>query len=333
MVDWKSPEEVGRDFQIFDKFLHALFGLLIWEYLTSLDFEWEFITGKRQFRWPMILYFLGRYIQMFAITGALVGLDSTSELQCQPLYRFIFFCGFISIMISSVTLALRTIALWANNLYIIAAVVLAASGQIALVVLITISTQGTWAPQTGCEIYGGETYTTALFIYTMCFNAAVLVLTIIKLVKMSANANSTQLLGHSKLAHIIFADGLIFFIIALLADLVVVVLVVLDFNPAMNVMFQVPSSIVSTIVACRSVRRLMNFSQGTTVVTFGNTNGSSSQTKGGRVIQSEQSMIRSSPEVHVQMETFTHTEDSFVKLHQSESITERDIEKKGRGSV
>ncbi|KAF9528693.1 hypothetical protein CPB83DRAFT_906705 [Crepidotus variabilis] len=268
MVDWKSSKELTRDAQIFDKFLHILFGLIVWEYLISLDFEWEFISGKRKFRWPMIFYFLGRYAQILAMIGSAASFDSPTELQCQPLFRFVFFWGFGAIVFSSVNLAIRTIALWENNLYVISAVALASSGQFALVILIVIAIRGTWNPTIGCMLSGGESYTTALFIYTMCFNGAVLVLTTVKLMKMNVNAHSNQMLGQSKLTHIIFADGLIFFIIALLADVIVVVFIALNLNPTMKIVFQVPSSIVSTIVACRAVRRLMNFSYGAPAITF-----------------------------------------------------------------
>ena len=28
--------------------------LLSWEWFTSLDFDWQFLSGKRKFRWPMV---------------------------------------------------------------------------------------------------------------------------------------------------------------------------------------------------------------------------------------------------------------------------------------
>ncbi|KAF9522121.1 hypothetical protein CPB83DRAFT_140360 [Crepidotus variabilis] len=337
MVDWKSPAEIVRDLKVLDKLLHGLFGLYIWEYATSMDFEWEFITRKRQFRWPMVFYFLGRYIQLFAMIASLVSLDSPSALPCQSLFRFILFCGFMSIVISSVNLAIRTIALWGNNKYIIAAVIFAASVQSALVIIITIDINGAWVPTIGCLVTGGESYMSALFIYTMCFNAAVFVLTIVKLAKIGTNANSKRLMTQSKLTTIIFADGLIFFIIALLADIVVIVFIALNLNPILKAMFQIPASIVSTIVACRSVRRLMNFSQGRPVAAFrlSTRNPSSNRNKTSRQSQTIQSptSIRSSPEVHVQMETFTHIEDDFIKMDKSEFIADTDIKSDSQNIV
>jgi hypothetical protein len=33
---------------------HALFGLYVWEIVTTLDYEWELLTRRRPFRWPMV---------------------------------------------------------------------------------------------------------------------------------------------------------------------------------------------------------------------------------------------------------------------------------------
>lgn len=38
-----------------------LLGLYGWEVATSCWFEWEVITGKRPFRWPMIVYWIAKY--------------------------------------------------------------------------------------------------------------------------------------------------------------------------------------------------------------------------------------------------------------------------------
>ena len=59
----------------FNKFMHTLLGLYMsvassvhelpacltdasaprsWEFITSLPFDWEYISGKRKFKWPMV---------------------------------------------------------------------------------------------------------------------------------------------------------------------------------------------------------------------------------------------------------------------------------------
>ena len=58
--------------EAFSKFMHALLGLYMyevfsvfyrcgtdsnfirWEFVTSLDFDWQFISGVKTFRWPLV---------------------------------------------------------------------------------------------------------------------------------------------------------------------------------------------------------------------------------------------------------------------------------------
>lgn len=63
-----------------------------WEWFCSIEFDWDFVTGKKRFRWPMvccvessffsrhwcsllllqIFYFAGRYLLLFALIGMYV---------------------------------------------------------------------------------------------------------------------------------------------------------------------------------------------------------------------------------------------------------------------
>ncbi len=36
-----------------------------WEFVTSLDFEWSFLTRKKSFGWPMVI----AYVQIFFLCG------------------------------------------------------------------------------------------------------------------------------------------------------------------------------------------------------------------------------------------------------------------------
>ena len=75
MPDWKSPAELQVEGGIFARFMHALLGLYAYvvlitcswfrvsitanhryEFFLTLDFDWEFISGKKRFRWPLVKY-------------------------------------------------------------------------------------------------------------------------------------------------------------------------------------------------------------------------------------------------------------------------------------
>jgi hypothetical protein len=128
-----------------------------------------------------------------------------------------------------------------------------------------------WIPGVGCSIVGTQNKTLAAsFVYTMGFDAIVLALTAFKLSRDGPIGQRSRLVG------LIFSDGvsvlcslivmcetdssqLIYFIIAFGANVIATIFMLLDLNPVMSIIFNVPSAIASTIVASRAVRRLSNF--------------------------------------------------------------------------
>jgi hypothetical protein len=91
----------------------------------------------------------------------------------------------------------------------------------------------------------------AVFIYSMGFDLLVLVLSALKL--------AFPFRERSQLVRLLFADGLIYFIIAFFANATAMTFMILDLNPIMSIIFNVPACVASTIVASRTVRRLTNF--------------------------------------------------------------------------
>jgi len=74
-----------------------------------------------------------------------------------------------------------------------------------------------WMPGVGCAITEtNNKILAAIFIYSMCFDFTVLILNVYKLMGINRPSETCngKLLGQSRLTHMIFADGLIFFIIA-----------------------------------------------------------------------------------------------------------------------
>ena len=85
-------------------------------------------------------------------------------------------------------------------------------GIIALV--IGVQSEAIWIAGVGCEIT--KTYNkilAAIFIYSMCFDFIVLLLTVYKFIGITSSP-SRDLKGQGRLTHMIFTDGLIFFILA-----------------------------------------------------------------------------------------------------------------------
>ena len=71
-----------------------MYGLYVWEWIMTIDFDLQFIMGYRKFRWPLvratallalisspnlsmqITYFYGRYAMLVGLTGFIVAVNN-----------------------------------------------------------------------------------------------------------------------------------------------------------------------------------------------------------------------------------------------------------------
>ncbi|KAJ7185813.1 hypothetical protein C8R46DRAFT_1061795 [Mycena filopes] len=296
MPDWSSQAEMIIDAGIFVKLMHAMVGVYAWEWFISLPFDWEVLTGRKQFRWPLFFYFANRYLLLTAMAGILVALDSTTEINCQAIYAFNQFAGDAAVGLASINLSLRTLAIWGQNKWIKIMLIVVIMGHWSLI-LQGVLLKAHWDPIANACIIDGSNNTilAATFAYSMGFDLVVFLL----------NASS------SKLTKMIFKDGLIFFFIAFLANLIATIFMILNLNSIMTIIFNVPAAVASTIVATRAVRRLTNFTiQGPEMYApSGSTSGGMRSHSGNRgMTNSTRGGARPPVGVHVQMETFVRAE-------------------------
>ncbi|KAI9455969.1 hypothetical protein HD554DRAFT_2030669 [Boletus coccyginus] len=260
MTDWQSLSELSKDLAVFDKLMHALLGLYGWEIILTLDFDWAVISGKKKFRWPLIFYFAGRYLLLFAMIGILISLDSPKEVDCQALYVFNQLAGNSALGLASINLALRTqvfYSIWSQNRWIVGIMAVLILGHWSFI-LQGVLLKVIWVQSVGCTIVkSNTTILAATFIYSMSLDFVVLCLTTYKLAWTRHISGTSGL--HSKLLRMVFTDGLVYFILAFLANLLATIFMIMGLNAVMSVIFNVPAAIVSTIMASHIVRRLYNF--------------------------------------------------------------------------
>ncbi|CAL1699326.1 unnamed protein product [Somion occarium] len=302
MVDWQSPTEIAKDAMAFDRLMHALLGLYIWEFVTSLGFDWEFITRKKKFRWPMIFYFAGRYFLMFALIGIAIALNVTQPVDCQALYTYNQVFGNASIGLASINLSLRTMAVWSQSKYIVIPLVCIIIGHWSLL-LHGILLKAQWV-NGACVITNTDNkILAASFIYSMAFDFIVLVLTAFKL---AVPAKSVK---RSRLMTLIFGDGLIFFIIAFLSNLLATIFMLANLNAVMSIIANVPAAIASTTVACRAVRRLTNYTSPGAEVFASTQHSTLAFSRRLNTAPNFSVSDKKLDGVHVQMETFAEISD------------------------
>ncbi|TRM62234.1 hypothetical protein BD626DRAFT_498566 [Schizophyllum amplum] len=291
MPDWNSPEELAKDSAIFVAFMHVILGLYAWEFFISFDFDWEFITGRKRFRWPMIFYFLNRYVLLAALAGIVVALDTRSPINCRAVFIFNQLAGNAAAGLASINLSLRTMAVWSQNKWVVSGLILLMFGHWSLILQGGLL-QVQWMEGSGCAITDPNTkILAATFMYTMVFDLVVLTLNLWKVMHTK-----------TRLGRMLFGDGIIYFIVAFLANLVATVFMLVNFNQIMAIIFNVPAVVASSIVACRVVRRLNKFERTSAEVFSGGSSSSGRNTRSSVVFGAPRGGVR------VHMETFTREE-------------------------
>ena len=78
-----------------------------------------------------------------------------------------------------------------------------------------VQLQAQWVDGAGCIITEtNNKILIAIFIYSMCFDLVVLLLNTYKLIQLNAHAPVSEMFGQSRLTHMMWSDGLIYFFIA-----------------------------------------------------------------------------------------------------------------------
>lgn len=137
---------------------------------------------------------------------------------------------------------LNSIAVWLQNKWIIISIVALILGHWGILLRGILQVKASLVPGEGCAITStSNTILVAVYVYTMIFDFIVLCLTAVKLA-FAANGG-----GRSRLLTLIFTDGLIYFMIAFIANVIATVFMVLDLNSVMNVIFDIPAAAASTV--------------------------------------------------------------------------------------
>ncbi|KAJ7667808.1 hypothetical protein DFH06DRAFT_1267914 [Mycena polygramma] len=114
VVNWADPAEILKDSDAFAKIIFVLFGVQIWELFTTFSFECSLVTGRRRFRWPLVLNIFGDSDLIW-----------THSLPLFPsILLSLSWTGNMSILCASTSLMLRTIALWERKRSVVAPLVL-----------------------------------------------------------------------------------------------------------------------------------------------------------------------------------------------------------------
>ncbi|TFY83915.1 hypothetical protein EWM64_g108 [Hericium alpestre] len=105
MVNWHNPTVIAEDSAGFVKAAHFCAGVIIWEIFSTFNYEWRFYSGKRPFRWPILLYAVTRLFALATGLSYLIGLNINTEINCGAWLISTTLFGDLSLITASALLA------------------------------------------------------------------------------------------------------------------------------------------------------------------------------------------------------------------------------------
>ncbi|KAI9436302.1 hypothetical protein H4582DRAFT_2130152 [Lactarius indigo] len=251
MTDWKRPAVITAEYFALLKLCHAVLGVLLWELVVNIGFDYSVFAGKRMFRPSFFLYLGARWCPLFCVITILVGFDSANQINCQAFVIFVFSFSHLSSASASALIVLRIAAIWGLSKIVIsiaAAAWLANTG--ALIHSITVL-HGTWSGGI-CQVpNSSETKTNLLVSFVTD-----LVLLTLMLVGLLRWESSRQKGG---IWWLLYTQGLAWMILFTMAEAPIIVFILFNLNDPMNLMFQLPTLVTMTIGASRVYRGLSDY--------------------------------------------------------------------------
>ncbi|KAH9964914.1 hypothetical protein BC827DRAFT_1374775 [Russula dissimulans] len=304
MVNFGDPAVILQDIAILSKLWHAVNGLYIWEFVTTLGYELDVIRGRRPYRWTIWIYSLTRVSTLLAIVLSFINLDVTSHINCQVWFTFQLIFSYSVVVIASLLIVLRITAIWNKDKI----VVTISAGIWFVNAVVVIQGKSRHLPShrrpaisRGHYIYQGLCgsvininlieFRHSKLIYLQARAAWVPsrssciainteenklnlivgpVLDTVLLLTMLAGLLRLRRGGDGRFGVIRFLwnQGVLWILLATIIGVPPMVMIVLNLNAPLNLMLQLPAAIAHSIAVTRMYRSLTNFVSGSTYLTF-----------------------------------------------------------------
>ncbi|KAI9438610.1 hypothetical protein H4582DRAFT_2076239 [Lactarius indigo] len=232
------------------KIIHIFNGIYIWEFFTTLDFEWEVFTGKRPWKWSFAVYLTARILALTSVILNFIGFNLTSRFDCNAWFRCVLVSSWFSVAIASFLLVLRAVAIWGRDKLITTITVAIWLVNMAMATYSTTRAQAVWSPLANtCAISGTDS-----FRWSVLANLFVdLSLLCIMFLGVLQKKNATYLW------RMLYLQGIFWILTAIFTEVPAVVLPFMNMNDAWNLMFQVPHMVLMVIMSTRLYRDLFQY--------------------------------------------------------------------------
>ncbi|KAI0274130.1 hypothetical protein BGY98DRAFT_95719 [Russula aff. rugulosa BPL654] len=231
MVNFHDPIVIIREIDKIDNFWSFVCGIFIWEFLITLDYEWSVIRGHRPYRWTI---WVCNHFPSFCPSKFRT--NATAPVNCQVTSDLQFIFAYLAFATSSMLMVLRIIAIWDRKKIIVAFATGVWGVNIAFLIQGVIRFRSSWFATNvldGCELYLDSIRLSTI----VAFAADTILLLIMLFGLHRLRRHGGSLMG---LGRFLWNQGVVWFLLAVVTELTPTVLIILNLNEELNLMFHVP---------------------------------------------------------------------------------------------
>lgn len=257
MVNWRDAATIAEQFLGVIKVTHFCAGIFLWEFLSTLDYEYTVYTRKRPFRWTLIIYLLTRYATMGAMLCYMIGFNDTHEFDCVAWLKATYAFSYSSLALASALIGMRAVALWNRHWLVLTLNVIAWLVNVGFMIfgITRASNETVWDPISNSCIALNTSENTINSVTTLIADIILLVSMLWGVMRTKNEGNLWRLLYH---------QGVVWTALATIAEVPTVTFLELNLNDPMNLIFQPVTLTILNIGATRLYRDLATF--GTPVI-------------------------------------------------------------------
>jgi len=260
-----GPIVISREVFSVVKLWHTVYGLYIWEFFTTLDYEWSIIRRHRPYRWTIWLYSLTRVATLVSAIIVMIGFDSSRPINCQLWVTFSLIFAYIACATASLLIVLRVNAIWNRDRTVYVISMSAWVANVSCLINATVRLRGEWSVTNNSCATPNTSANKLNAIVSFCTDLLLLLIMLIGLLRWRIRIGRGIA---SSLTHFLWTQGLVWIFIATIAYVPPVALLVLNVNATLDMMLQTPTLITLSIAATRMYRSLADFGSRDVVISI-----------------------------------------------------------------
>ncbi|KAI0043867.1 hypothetical protein FA95DRAFT_1609045 [Auriscalpium vulgare] len=243
MKNWKGPSVVLATEQAFVRLSHVLLGLILWEIVTTCDYDIDVLRGRRRYLPTFWIYFTCRLSMAVSLIILIITKDVAGLNNCTAWDASTYVFGYLSLGLASSLILLRIFAVWRRQLAVVAVSTFLWAASIALNIryIVIVRSDG---------------------IGIIISDLGLLVIMLVGVLKHHRDMPAAPR-GFGGLWSLLWHQGVIWLGLAATVEVPTLVFIILNLNDPWDVMFEIVTLATLSISATRMYRVLTDYRPGT----------------------------------------------------------------------